>query len=178
MADGPRRPSAFRADYYELTQNGLCLSAIAAAEAPALGAALSAIDPWAQYGITAANLTSLFLPTTDGGIRLALREMRDGPPIGVAVIRQPWLVGPYMQFLGVLPCAQGLGLGRAILAWFEAEAHTAGMRNIWICVSAFNNRALSLYERFGFERVAVLDDLIKPGIDEVLMRKRLTPNGN
>ncbi|MEQ1616449.1 MAG: N-acetyltransferase [Hyphomicrobiaceae bacterium] len=176
MADAPLRPPAFRAEHYELAPAGLWLSTITADEAPGLGAALAVIDPWVRYGTTAVNLTALFTPNTDGGIRLAIRTTRNGPPIGVAVIRSPWLGGPYMQFLALLPGAQGLGHGRAMLDWFEVEARVAGLRNIWICAAAFNDDALRLYERHGFERIAVLDNLIKPGFDEVLMRKRLNPS--
>ena len=78
-----------------------------------------------------------------------------------------------MQFLALLPGAQGQGHGQALLQWFEAQARSAGARNLWICVSAFNTGAQRLYRRFGFEAVTILDDLIKPGVDEVLMRKRL-----
>lgn len=178
MVGDRQRPPAFRAEHYEISPDGHWLSAVTVDEAPRLGAALAAIDPWARYGTTAANLTALFIPNTDGGIRLAIRSMKDGRPIGVAVIRSPWLGGPYMQFLALLPGTQGLGHGRAVLDWFETEARAAGVRNIWICAASFNDGALRLYERYGFKHVADLDDLIKPGIDEVLMRKRLTPNGN
>jgi len=173
MTGDQRPPPAFRAEHYDLVPGGLSLSAVTTAEAPALGAALAAIEPWARYGTSAANLASLFAPTADGGIRLAIRRAPDATPIGGMVIRQPWLVGPYMQFLGLLPGAQGAGFGSAILAWYEAQARAAGMRNVWICAASFNEGAMRLYERCGFEHVVVLDDLIKPGFDEVLMRKRL-----
>ncbi len=178
MTGDQRPPPAFRAERYDLVPSGLSLSAVTAAEAPALGAALAAIEPWSRFGLSAANLASLFAPAADGGIRLAIRSAPNGTPIGVAVIRSPWLVGPYMQFLGVLPGAQGAGFGSAILAWYEAEARAAGMRNVWICAASFNDGAVRLYERCGFEHVVVLDDLIKPGFDEVLMRKRLSPSGS
>jgi ribosomal protein S18 acetylase RimI-like enzyme len=45
--------------------------------------------------------------------------------------------------------------------------------NIWACVSGFNTRAQQFYEKHGFERMAVLDDLVRPGFAEVLIRKRL-----
>ncbi len=173
MAGAPPRPPAFRAESYALPAAGLSLSAVTAAEAQALGAALAAIDPWQHYGITAANLAGLFAPAADGGIRLAVRRSTGAAPIGVVVIRSPWLVGPYMQFLAVLPGAQGKGIGRAVLDWFAAEAGSAGARNAWICAAAFNHGAQRLYRRCGYEPAAVLDGLIATGIDEVLMRKRL-----
>jgi diamine N-acetyltransferase len=178
MADAPQRPPAFRAERYELGRAGLVLSALAPEEAPFLALALAVIEPWARYPISAETLAALFRPSTDGGIRLAVRCSDYVKPIGVVLIRQPWLVGPYMQFLAVLPGAQGAGHGRAILNWFEAEARAAGLRNIWICAASFNAGALRLYETCGFERATVLDDLVKPGFDEVLMRKKLSPSGS
>ena len=60
-----------------------------------------------------------------------------------------------------------------MLGRFEAEARLANARNLWVCGSSFNDPALSLYESVGFGRVALLDDLLVDGFDEVLMRKRL-----
>jgi diamine N-acetyltransferase len=172
-APAPTPPLPFRADHYQLADTGLWLSAVTTDEAIALGEALATIDPWARYGTSGSNLTALFVPNADGGIRLAVRARASGAPIGVMAIRHPWLTGPYMQFLAILPDAQGGGHGTALLGWFEAQARVAGARNLWICAAAFNTGARRLYLRFGFEQVVVFDDLIKPGVDEVLMRKRL-----
>jgi diamine N-acetyltransferase len=169
----PARPPAFRAEHYELAAADLRLSPITPGEAEMLGTALAAIDPWARYGTTATNLSALFRPSVDGGIRLAVRPVGETAPIGVVVVRHPWLVGPYLQFLALLPAAQGHGHGAHLLGWYEAEARAGGARNIWICAAAFNTGALRLYLRCGFTQVAVLDSLIQPGIDEILMRKKL-----
>ena len=83
------------------------------------------------------------------------------------------LRGPYLQFLGVLPTFQRLGLGRAMLTWFEKEARARGERNLWVATSDFNQNALRFYEHQGFEHAAVLDDLVRDGISEILLRKRL-----
>jgi diamine N-acetyltransferase len=173
MAGVPVSSPAFHAARYDLEEAGLWLSAVTPDEAVVLGEALAAIEPWTHYGAPAAGLTALFAPAADGGIRLAVRSLDSTAPLGVMAIRHPWLAGPYMQLLALLSGAQGQGHGQALLAWFEAEARSGGARNLWICVSAFNSAAQRLYLRFGFERVTILDDLIKPGIDEILMRKRL-----
>ena len=173
MAGTPAPSPAFRAARYDLEDAGLWLSAVTQAEAVLLGATLAAFEPWVHYGTPAANLTSLLAPTDDGGTRLAVRAAGDTAPVGVMVIRDPWLAGPYMQFLALLPGAQGRDHGQALLDWFERQARSAGARNLWICVSTFNTGALRLYLRFGFAAVTILDDLLKPGVDEILMRKRL-----
>jgi diamine N-acetyltransferase len=169
-------PPPFRADFYQLDDVGLWLSPPTDTEAASLGQALAATEPWARYGTRADSLTSLIRPASDGGIRLALRLQKHGAPIGVMAIRHPWLTGPYLQFLAVQPGFQRQGYGHAVLNWFEREARQDGARNLWICAATFNIEAQRLYQLVGFEPVIVLDDLIKPNFDEVLMRKRLTPS--
>jgi ribosomal protein S18 acetylase RimI-like enzyme len=70
------------------------------------------------------------------------------------------------------------GHGHAILNWFETEARGGGARNAWICAVSINSGALKLYASCGYEQVAILDDLIKSGLDEILMRKKLNPSDN
>lgn len=172
MASDCPPPAPFCADAYPLGTCH-CLGRIAAGEGMALGEAFAVIDPWARYGIAAERLGRLLEPAADGAVRHVARERSDGPPVGVILLRPAWLVGPYIQFLGVVPAAQGHGLGAAMLAWAEAQSRAANQRNLWICVSAFNAGALRLYRRAGFADAAVFDDLIAPGTDEILLRKRL-----
>jgi diamine N-acetyltransferase len=178
MTLAPAQSQAFRADRYTLGRAGLWLSPIDPAEAAGLAEALSVIDPWARYGTTPAHLAALFRPAADGGIRLAIRHGAPHVPVGVALVRHPWLAGPYLQFLALLPGHQGRGFGSVVLDWFEAEARAGGARNLWICAVAFNAGAQRLYARKGFAPAAVFDDLIKPGFDEILMRKTVTPSGS
>jgi ribosomal protein S18 acetylase RimI-like enzyme len=55
----------------------------------------------------------------------------------------------------------------------EEEARAAGARNCFLCVSASNVGAQSFYRRYGYSEAARLDELIKDGEDEILIRKRL-----
>ena len=177
MPGSPAPPPAFRAERFELGRRGLWLSPIRPEEAVVLGTVLATIEPWSRYGTSPANLTALFMPSAvDGGIRLALRTQINSQPIGVVIIRHPWLAGPYMQFLAIVPSHQGQGYGRTVLDWFEAEARAGGARNTWICAVSFNEGARRLYTSCSYEQVAILDDLIQPGFDEVLMRKKLSPS--
>jgi ribosomal protein S18 acetylase RimI-like enzyme len=138
-------------------------------------AVFASIDPWRRYDRTAADLLAMFEPAggPDGAIRIVARDA-GGAVAGLAVVQTPWLAGPYVRFLGVVPAHQGQGLGEALLGWIEAEARRARSRNLWICVSDFNTRALALYRRVGFEPVADLPDCAADGISEHFLRKRLT----
>lgn len=148
------------------------LVSMAPGEADRLGAAFAAIDPWAAYAIPPARLAAFFTSSEEGCSRRAIRI--DGRLAGAVVVRAPWLHGPYLQFLGLLPGEEGAGVGRLVLDWMQAEA-PPGTRNLWLCVSAINRRALAFYERHGFRQVAALEALAADHMDELLMRKRLAP---
>ena len=151
------------------------LAPMTADEAGMLGRDLAAIDPWARFGFDAARFTSFLATAEDGAVRFKI--LAGGDCAGAVVVRLPWLGGPYLNILGVLPAFQRRGIGAAALAWLEAEARWAGARNIWLCVSAFNAGARAFYERHGYQPAAQLADLVMEGEDEVLMRKRLSRSG-
>lgn len=165
---------AFKGRAYELRKPGqgrLSLEPVDASIAPKLAQAIAAIDPWRTLGIEAARLGDSLLASDDHLHRWVI--CRDGAHAGAVMIRSPWLFGPYLALLAVLPGHQGAGVGAAVLDWMELEARGTAT-NIWACVSGFNTRAQQFYEKHGFERMAVLDDLVRPGFAEVLIRKRLT----
>ena len=92
---------------------------------------------------------------------------------GAVIIRSPWLAGPYLQMLAVLPEWQGQAIGSAVLDWYEAAAVNAQMRQVWLCVTGINTRAQQLYRRHGYEMAARVPDMMRDGDDELLMRKGL-----
>jgi ribosomal protein S18 acetylase RimI-like enzyme len=151
---------------------GAGLRPLAPGNAARLGQELAAIPPWSIIGLPAKRLTR--------GLSAELPSMRrfellcGGELGGVVSIQHPFLHGPYLQLLAILPPFQGRNLGLQILQWMEVEALTAEARQLWLCVSTFNARARQFYERFGFESVAVLDRLSSDASDELFMRKRLT----
>jgi ribosomal protein S18 acetylase RimI-like enzyme len=150
------------------------LEQLAPDEAEALGRAFAAMNPWAAYRSPPGQLAAFFAGPDESCARRAMRI--NGELAGIVALRSPWLAGPYLQFLGVLPPFQGLGLGSAVLAWIEAEA-PPGTRNLWLCVSAINTRARALYERHGYQLAAELPQLSADHMDELLMRKRHSAAG-
>lgn len=147
----------------------LRLTPMTAELAETLGPAIAGIEPWSRIAYPAASMT-LFLKMDDPALtRMAV--LVDDTPAGVIAVRSPWLHGPYLQLLALLPPFQGQGSGAALLDWFERQA-APGRRWLWLCYSSFNTRAGDFYARHGFERVAPLPDLLADGLDEILMRKR------
>lgn len=165
----------FRAPHYEIgcdrQKASLALEPLLLGESEHLGEAFAAMNPWAAYGTSAASLATFFATNEPQAVRFGVR--RAGGLAGVVVVRNPWLHGPYLHFLGLLAGQQGGGTGTAILAWLEAEAGAAGARNAWLCVSVINGRARTFYERHGYRHASTLDGLAADGMDEILMRKRL-----
>ena len=168
----PLRP--FRSDCYTIgaSRDGkaLLLCPLTPAAADVLGPQVAAFGPWAHYAFDAGRITAGFKGASDSVARYRIECGSD--VAGVVVIVCPWLAGPYLQMLAVLPTHQGRGIGAAILLWLEAQAR-GHFRNLWLCVSGFDTEAQRFYRAHGFERVATIDGLVRDGDDELLMRKRL-----
>lgn len=168
--------SLFRAPRHDLgllpgSNEPLYLRNLPPGEAERLGRVFSAIDPWASYPISAEYLAEFLAMIEPAAPRFALMSGSD--VIGAVGLRLNWLRGPYLQFLGIVPGYQKFGLGSRFLTWMESTARAGDERNLWVCASDFNGRAISFYERHGFKRVADLDSLIREGRNELLLRKRL-----
>ena len=89
----------------------------------------------------------------------------------IAYISHAFLGAPYIATLLVAEEHRNRGVGSQLLR--HAEHVFSGQRQIFLCVSAANERARALYLRHGFEQVAILPDLVVEGRDELLLRKRL-----
>jgi len=134
-----------------------------------LAEAIAAIEPWSVMNIPAGRLAA-FLASPDGPLYRYAVSL-DGVDAGVVSIRFPWLKGPYLELLALLPQAQDRGIGRTIMAWFEDIARRHEARNLWVCASSSNAKALRFYERHGFQAVATLPGLVAENYDEILLRK-------
>lgn len=134
-----------------------------------LAEAIAAMEPWSVMNIRADRLAAL-LASPDAGVCRYLISL-GGVDAGVVSIRFPWLKGPYLELLAILPHAQNRGIGRNIMAWFEVTARRHEARNVWVCASSSNAKALRFYERHGFQAVATLPGLVAEGYDEILLRK-------
>jgi len=142
----------------------------------ALAKGIVAMEPWSVMHYPADRLAA-FLASPDGGVARYVVSL-NGKDAGAVSVRNPWLKGPYLELLALLPDAQNQGIGSSILAWLEGAALQHGARNLWVCASSFNARALRFYERHGFARAATLPSLVANGYDEILLRKfPLGPRG-
>jgi diamine N-acetyltransferase len=133
-----------------------------------VGAALAVMDPWQTLGTSASTLIGMLLEPDQHLRREAIRM--DGILVGVVAVRNPWLYGPYLALLAILPGWQGTGIGSVVLRRIEDVTKP---NNIWVCVSSFNQAAKRFYERNAFELVGTLPGLLRPDFTELLMRRRI-----
>ena len=141
---------------------------LTAQKSPALAVAMANMDPWQRLHIRSAALHA-YLDREDTGLqKLAL--MQDGHLAGAIALRSPWLRGPYLELMLVLPAWQNQGLGRQALEWAISQAQEVGSANFWACVSAFNADARRFYAKMGFREQTELDDLVVAGESEILLR--------
>lgn len=150
----------------------LHLRALEPQDIATLSQRFAAIEPWTLYPFSAAAFETFFTQHDPGAERFAF--VSDDCLAGAAVIRPNWLRGPYLQFLTVFPEFHGKGFAPAFLKWFESEAKKGQHKNLWVATSDFNTKARRIYAKFGFEPAANIDDLVKNGVNEILMRKKLS----
>jgi ribosomal-protein-alanine N-acetyltransferase len=82
-----------------------------------------------------------------------------------------------VQTLGVVPAAQGRGVGTRLLRALTTEAVRRGATSLVLEVRADNESAIALYSREGFERISVRRRYYQPGgVDAWIMRRRPLPS--
>jgi diamine N-acetyltransferase len=167
MTSSPFSPPPI--EFAPAAQGAVRLLPLEPSSCASLAAAIVAIEPWSVMHYPADALAA-FLASADGGASRYVVDVASSEA-GVVSVRHPWLKGPYLELLALLPQAQNQGIGSSIMAWFESAALQHRARNLWVCASSFNARALRFYERHGFTRAAMLPGLVADGYDEILLRK-------
>ena len=80
----------------------------------------------------------------------------------------------YIQSIYVDPGMRSKGIGSQLMDFAEQRIFSESP-NAFICVSSFNQDALRLYKRLGYQVVGELKDYIIAGQSEVLLRKTIAP---
>ncbi|BFU95313.1 MAG: putative N-acetyltransferase [Nitrospira sp.] len=133
---------------------------------------LLASNPWTRLGHTAAEWDRYFAPLPEG--RDSYVAEQGGSAAGIAVVRRKFLLGDYLELFAVAEPARGLGLGGRLLAYVESLVF-ARAKNLFICVSDFNEPARRFYRKHGYQEIGAIPDLLIPGSAEVLLRKTTGP---
>jgi|SRR6267154_127409 len=96
----------------------------------------------------------------------------DGRLYGFIVLQMAGVFKGYIQSIFVTPEARGAGLGSALIQFAEERIFSVSP-NVFMLVSAFNDRAAQLYLRLGYEKIGTLRNFVIEGYDELLLRKTI-----
>ncbi len=156
----------FRGSHYAL---GPCeLRSMASEWITPIANQLVQLDPWRTLAYTSDALGRYLAAGGQDFMRFAV--IREGEIAGAVCVRFPWLRGVYLELIGLFPQAQGHGIGRAVCEWLEQEVSDHA-DNLWTLVSTFNLPARRFYSSCRFVEIGVLEDFVRPGYNEVLMRR-------
>lgn len=129
-------------------------------------------DPWKRLGYKKEEWGRIFAPLPQGRETFVIDC--DGNVAGVAVLRQKFLMGDYLELLAVADWAKGKGLGGRLLAHLESLVF-ARAKNLFACVSDFNHDARAFYKKHGFEEIGPMPNFLVAGAAEILLRKSVGP---
>lgn len=133
---------------------------------------LGASDPWITLGYTASDWDRVFCPTPQG--RDSYVAELDGRVAGIALVRQKFLLGDYLELLGVAGWARKQGVGGRLLTHVEQLVFSR-TNNLFACVSDFNLAAREFYKKMGYQEIGPMPNLLTPGRAEIFLRKTMGP---
>jgi GNAT superfamily N-acetyltransferase len=127
------------------------------ADAPAIASLLAAafaeyLDLYtpAGYAATAISPEDIARRIEEGPVWVSIR---DGLIVGtVSVVLKGESL--YVRGMAVLPLARGQRIGELLLAHVEKFAASKGIRRLFLSTTPFLDRAIRLYEHFGFRRTS------------------------
>jgi ribosomal protein S18 acetylase RimI-like enzyme len=93
---------------------------------------------------------------------------------GFVIIQICGTFSGYIQTICISESHRGKGFGKKLLKFCE-ERILKFSPNVFICVSSFNKGAIKLYYEFVFKLVGELDNFVKDGFSELLLRKTVGP---
>ena len=94
--------------------------------------------------------------------------------IGFIILVMKGAFTGYIQTVGIAPDWRNKGIGTKLVKFAE-ERIFRDSPNVFMCVSSFNNNAMRLYTRLGYEVVGELKNYIVSGHSEILLRKTIAP---
>lgn len=131
---------------------------------------MSTTDPWITLEMTFEQC----LPAFEGPFKEIYIAEIDHKVAGFVVLQTSGTFKGYIQTICVSEDFRGKGIGKKLLQFCE-NTILQYSPNIFICVSSFNKGATKLYYDFGFKLVGELDNFVKEGFTELLLRKSVGP---
>jgi len=131
---------------------------------------MSKTDPWITLGMSFDQCLKAF----EGNCK-EIYVIEYGKEIaGFVIIQVCGTFSGYIQTICIGENYRGKGFGTRLLQFCESRILKFSP-NVFICVSSFNKGAMKLYYDFGFKLVGELDNFVKEGFTELLLRKSVGP---
>ncbi len=129
-------------------------------------------DPWKRLGFSAGDWDRIFVPIPPGRDSFVVEV--DETVLGIAILRRKFLFGDYLELLGIAPSAIGQGHGSRLLSHVESLTF-ARAKNLFACVSDFNDNARAFYRKQGYKEIGPMPNFLIPEYSEILIRKTTGP---
>jgi len=94
--------------------------------------------------------------------------------LGFIVLQMAGVFKGYIQSICVSPEMRGSGLGTELIKFAEERIFSISP-NVFMLVSAFNEKAAGLYFKLGYEKIGTLKNFVLDGYNEFLLRKTIGP---
>jgi ribosomal-protein-alanine N-acetyltransferase len=131
---------------------------------------MSKTDPWITLGMNYDQCLKAF----DGTFKEIYLAEYEKEIAGFVIIQVCGTFSGYIQTICISEAYRNKGFGSTLLQFCE-ERILKFSPNVFICVSSFNKRAAKLYYDFGFKLIGELDNFVKDGFSELLLRKTVGP---
>jgi len=94
--------------------------------------------------------------------------------VGTVVIHTKGAFSAYLKSIAVKPEWRGNQLGEQMMCFIENVIFST-YKNLFLCVSSFNQNGQRFYTRLGYQKIGELKNYLVEGHDEILMRKTIAP---
>ena len=127
---------------------------------------MAATDPWITLGLDFGQCLKAF----EGKCKEIYVAVYGREVAGFVILQVCGTFSGYIQTICISEQYRGKGLGRQLLQFCEDRVLEFSP-NLFICVSSFNTRAAKLYYDFGFRLVGEMENFVRNGYSELLLRK-------
>jgi [ribosomal protein S18]-alanine N-acetyltransferase len=131
---------------------------------------MSVTDPWITLQMDYAQCLKAF----EGECKEIYTIDVDKKVAGFVILQTCGTFSGYIQTICIADDYRGKGFGRKLLGFCE-ERILKFSPNVFICVSSFNKGAIKLYYDFGFKLIGEMDNFVREGYSELLLRKTVGP---
>lgn len=131
---------------------------------------MSSTDPWITLGMNYNQCLKAFEGSSKEIYTLRIQD----EIAGFVIIQTEGSFAGYIQTICIHEKWRGRGFGKMLLRFCEERILTFSP-NVFICVSSFNIGAKKLYLDYGFKLIGELENFIKQGYSELLLRKTVGP---